>query len=150
MADVNALLPAALSGDRQSQNELFRLVEPELRKLAWHWLRRYSAQDRVQVEDLVNRVFLKLMKMESLAWQHQAQFYSSASRNILVVLIDLLRDQDRHRKLFQGEADTQAVIDATHQRPSGLSAESLGSLEQALEDLESDLSSTHREVIELT
>jgi hypothetical protein len=112
-------------------------------------LRRYSAHDRVVVQDhLVDREFLNLMKMESLAVQHQAQFYSYACRNFLVVLIDLLRDQDRDRNLFQGEADTQAIIDATHQRPSGLSTESLVSLKQALEDLESDLSPTHRQVVE--
>ena len=97
----------------------------------------------------MDRQFLKLMKMESLALQHQAQFYSYACRNFLVVLIDLLRDQDRHRNLFQGEADTQAIIDATRQRPSGLSTESLVSLRRALEDLESDFSPTHRQVVEL-
>jgi RNA polymerase sigma factor (TIGR02999 family) len=149
MADVNALLPAAPSGDRQSQNDLFRVVEPELRKVARHWLRRYSAQDRVQVEDLVDRAFLILMTMESLVWRDPAQFYSSASRTIMFLLVDLLRDQDRHSNRFPEEADKHAIIDAPRQRPSGPSDESLVTLERVLDDLECDLSSTHREVIEL-
>jgi RNA polymerase sigma factor (TIGR02999 family) len=149
MADVTALLPTALAGDRQAQDQLYRLVEPDLRQLAWHWLRRYSAKERVQVSDVLDRVFLKLMKVESPGWEHRGQFYAFACRNLPCVLIDLLRDQDRHKKLRGDQADAQPGLDALPEQRKGLSEASLGSLSEALEDLGKDLSPNHRRVIEL-
>ncbi len=149
MADVAALLQPALQDNRDLQSELFHLVEKELGQLAWHWIRRYSAQESVQVSEVLDQVFIKLMKIESPGWKHRGQFYSFACRNIPDVLIDLLRDQDRHRKLAQEEGDAQAILAATPQRATGLSEASLESLILALETLEHVFSPAHRQVVEL-
>jgi RNA polymerase sigma factor (TIGR02999 family) len=148
MKDVTALLEPALSGDRNAQDELFRHVEPELRQLAWHWLRRKAAQERIQVSELLDRVFTKLMKIESPCWQHRGQFYWYACRNMPCVLIDLLRAQDRHRRLFQNE-DQHAIIDAAAAQQRGLSETSVISLADAIASLENELSPDHRKIVEL-
>ena len=149
MADVTALLPAALGGDEKAQNELFRLVEPELRQLAWHWLLRLSAQERVEVSDVLDRVFIKLMNIDSPNWKHRGQFYSYACRNIPCVLIDLLRAQDRARKMKQVGTEQQALLQEMPGRVQGPSDASLLSLTQALEELERELSPLHRQLVEL-
>jgi RNA polymerase sigma factor (TIGR02999 family) len=148
VAAVTELLPKALSGDRQSQDELFRLVEPELRQLAWHWLLRLTAQERVQVSDVLDRVFLKLMNIQSPDWEHRGQFYSYACRNMPGVLIDLLRAQDRDRRAKE-DGDQNAIVKGAAASVRGPSEASLISLRQALSDLERDLSPEHRRVIEL-
>jgi RNA polymerase sigma factor (TIGR02999 family) len=148
MADVTKLLPAAISGDRDARDQLFRLVEQDLRQLAWHWLRRYSAKERVQTSDVLDRVFLKLMNVESPGWQHRGQFYSFACRNMPCVLIDLLRDQDRHKKLLGSQGDAQPELESLPDRRKGLSGASLASLTEALEGLEQDLSPAHRDIVQ--
>src|SRR5260370_41056556 len=103
MWNVTMLLPAALQGDRQAQDELYRLVEPDLRRLTLHWLRRKAAHARVRTTELLDEAFLKLMKVATPEWKHRGQFYFFASRNIACALIDLLRIQDRRDRLPRDE-----------------------------------------------
>jgi DNA-directed RNA polymerase specialized sigma24 family protein len=90
MGDVTELLTEAAKGNRQAQDKLYQLTEPEMRKLALHWIRRKSAKERVRTTELINRAFVKLMRIDADRWQHRGLFYKFASQNILGVLIDLL------------------------------------------------------------
>src|SRR5262245_16738006 len=91
MSDVTELLEKATGGDHQAQDELYRQTEPELRKLARHWIRKRYARERVRTTEVIDRAFIKLMRIPSPGWQHRGAFYKFASRNILCALIDLLR-----------------------------------------------------------
>ena len=44
----------ATAGDRQAQDELYRQIEPELRKLALHWIKRKSAKERVRTTEVID------------------------------------------------------------------------------------------------
>src|SRR6516162_9979841 len=90
VTDMTELLEPAISGDRQAQAELYRRTEPELRKLARHWIRRKFAKERVRTTEVIDLAFEKLMGISSPGWQHRGAFYVFASRNILWVLIGLL------------------------------------------------------------
>jgi RNA polymerase sigma factor (sigma-70 family) len=149
MGDVTMLLPAALQGDRQAQDELYRLVEPELRKLALHWIRRYSAQERVRTTEVMDNAFQKLMQVESPGWEHRGQFYAFACRNICHRLIDLLKERERADQLPREGGDPEEVLGATAARRKGLTDASLLTLNQALESLEKALSPLHRQIVEL-
>jgi DNA-directed RNA polymerase specialized sigma24 family protein len=113
VGDITQLFDPALRGDRTAQGELFRLTEPELRKLALHWLRRYGAGDRVRATELIDEAFLRLIPPPFLSspegpgqelaqagapandprWRHRGAFYAYVSRNMLQALIDLFRRQ---------------------------------------------------------
>jgi RNA polymerase sigma factor (sigma-70 family) len=140
MSDVTELLARAAAGDRQAMDELYPLTEPELRKLALHWIRRNSARERVRTTEVIDRAFVKLMRIDSARWQHRGVFYKFASRNVLGVLIDLLR------QISPLESLPPAGPPA---RPGGLTQHTLLTLRQALEDLGETLSEDHRAVVEL-
>src|SRR5262249_31282929 len=140
MSDVTELLAKAAAGDRQAKDDLYRLTEPELRKLALHWIRRKSAKERVRTTEVIDRAFLKLMRIDSAKWQHRGVFYKFASRNILGVLIDLLPPFSPFENLPAGDPP---------ERPGGVTQHTLLTLRQALEDLGRTLSEDHRAVVEL-
>ena len=91
MGDVTKLLVRIAEGDLQAWDELYPLTEPELRKLALHWIKKKDARDRVPTTVVIDDAFVKLMQIDSPNWQHRGAFYMFASRNILWILINYLR-----------------------------------------------------------
>jgi RNA polymerase sigma factor (TIGR02999 family) len=145
MGDVTELLERANEDDQQAWDELYRLTQPELRKLALHWIRRYSAKERVRTTEVIDRAFVKLMQIASPSWPHRGAFYVFASRNILSVLIDLLRHTARQpTSLPDG-----IRLDGIPAPDGNLTQRTLLTLREALEDLGRTLSETHRQVVEL-
>jgi RNA polymerase sigma factor (TIGR02999 family) len=144
VGDVTELLDKATRGDPQAQDELYRQTEPELRKLARHWIRRKFAQERVRTTEVIDGAFVKLMRLPAPGWQHRGAFFVFASRNLFTVLIDLLRDLSRQPANLPDE-DLEKIPD----RARGLTLHTLLALREALEDLGRTLSETHRAVVEL-
>ena len=90
-SDVTALLARACGGDRQAQSELFRLVEPELRRHARACLRDERPSPGMQTTVLVDDAFLKLVGAGDLPCESRAQFFCWASRVMREVLVDEAR-----------------------------------------------------------
>jgi RNA polymerase sigma factor (sigma-70 family) len=145
MSDVTDLLVKAAAGDRQAKDDLYRLTEPELRKIALHWICSKSAKERVRTTEVIDKAFLKLMRVDSARWQHRGVFYKFASRNIFCVLIDLLRHSMRQPASLPDGGDPNGPP----AEPGGLTQHGLLALQQALEDLGEALSEDHRAVVEL-
>jgi RNA polymerase sigma factor (sigma-70 family) len=142
MGNVTSLIvKAVIEGDPDARDHLYRLTEPELRKFALHWIRRYAAKGRVRTTEVIVDTFMKLMKIDSADWQHRGQFYCFACHNTMCVVIDMLRKGDRF--------PTQPIPEETSEPIGGLSRCSLLTLQAALKDLERDLSARHRQIVEL-
>jgi DNA-directed RNA polymerase specialized sigma24 family protein len=108
VGDVTELIKKATKGDRQAQDELYRQTEPELRKLALHWINRKSAKGPVRTTEVIDRAFVKLMRtIPPRDWQHRGAFYVFASRNILHILSDLLPGYDL--RLMSSVKDVSAL-----------------------------------------
>jgi RNA polymerase sigma factor (TIGR02999 family) len=145
MSDVTELLVKAAAGDHQAKEDLYRLTEPELRKLALHWIRRKFAKERVRTTEVIDKAFLKLMRIDSTRWRHRGVFYAFASRNVLRVLQDLLRHSMSQPATLQDRGDPNDPP----ARPGGLTQHALLTLHQALKALGEALSEDHRAVVEL-
>lgn len=141
---LTELLEKATRGDRLAQDQLYRQAEPELRKLALHWIRRYSAKEQVLTTEVINRAFLKLMGIDSPGWRHRGDFYQFASRNILCVVIDQLRSLPRQHAPLPNRDDADGPAQA-----EGLTLHTLLTIRDALEDLGRTLSEEHRAVVEM-
>jgi RNA polymerase sigma factor (sigma-70 family) len=139
--DVTELLHKVRTGDREAWDELYRLTEPELRKLARHWISRKGGPVRVQTTEVIQDAFIKLMRIHSPDWPHRGAFYMFASRNILWALIRLLPPSP--------DPTNEPTVDGLPAPDSGLALETLQTLKNALDDLERDLSEQHRAVVEL-
>jgi RNA polymerase sigma factor (sigma-70 family) len=146
VGDVTELLGKASAGDRQAQDELYRRTEPELRKLARHWIRRYRAGGQVSTTEVIDGAFLKLMRISAPGWGHRGHFYKFASRNLHTLVIDELRWLRRWRATDLPDGND---LDRMPARDGGLTLYTLLALRDALEDLGRHISGTHREVVEL-
>jgi RNA polymerase sigma factor (TIGR02999 family) len=144
MHEVTKLLERIANGDHLAWDELYRQTEPELRKLARHWLKRKHATGRMRTTDVIDQAFVKLMRIDPPGWQHRGAFYVFASRNILHIVIDELRALQRRPAQLSDAHDLDVLAPA-----NGLSVHTLLTLRQGIEDLGQALSETHRAVVEL-
>jgi RNA polymerase sigma factor (sigma-70 family) len=142
VGDVTKLLERIAAGDHQAQDELYRQTEPELRKLARHWIKRKCAKG-IRTTQVIDQAFVKLLQIPSPGWTHRGAFYVFASRNILTIVIDELR---RLRRLPPSDP---LDPDKLPSPVNGLSVDALLTLQQALVDLGQALSENHRVVVEL-
>ena len=143
---LTELLGRASRGDRQAQEDLYRALEPELRKLAHHRFLRHGAGDRVRITEVVDLAFLRLFPPQPGAnshpvhWRHRGHFFAFVSRNIMQVLIDLLRQQPEK---------TVAVGDEVEASAEEVTRNTLLTVRDALDELEEDLSPLHRTIVDL-
>jgi RNA polymerase sigma factor (sigma-70 family) len=141
---VTELLEKACRGDPEAWEELYRRAEPELRKLARHWISRRCARGRVQTTEVIDEALLKLMQLTKSSppnWPHRGAFDEFASNNILWALLRLLKRPP--------DSANGADLSNVPTPDSSSAAEAVEALRKALEDLGRDLSETHRTVAQL-
>jgi RNA polymerase sigma factor (TIGR02999 family) len=97
-SDVTRLLRLVSSGNQQARDELFRLVQDELRKRAHVYLRQERKDPSLQTTVLIDDVFLKLTADQAIDWQDRAQFYRLAARVMRQLLVDRARERDAQRR----------------------------------------------------
>jgi RNA polymerase sigma factor (TIGR02999 family) len=143
--EISLLLQQMGGGDTQASEKLLRLVLPELRALARHYLSGERPGHTLQPTALVNEAYLRLVSDQARTWRNRAHFVGVTAGIMRRILIDHAR---RRQALRRG---TQlAPIDISDER-EGLSAEAaeeLIALDAALNRLEV-LNSRHRQVVEL-
>jgi RNA polymerase sigma factor (TIGR02999 family) len=96
--DITTLLDLAGQGDRAAQEQLFRQVEPELRKLAKSRLRGQRLSPGVQTTVLVDEAFLRLIGDRQVTWQGRSHFYRFAGRVMRLFLVDQARQEMAARR----------------------------------------------------
>jgi RNA polymerase sigma factor (TIGR02999 family) len=89
--DVTTLLGLTRQGDAQAQEDLFRLVEAELRKCAHARLRQGRQPHDLQTTMLVDDAFVKLVGNTKLTWENRSQFFCLAARAMREILVDEAR-----------------------------------------------------------
>jgi RNA polymerase sigma factor (TIGR02999 family) len=91
--DVTTLLCLAGGGDRHAQEELFRLVEGELRKRAKAYMRRERPGHDLQTTVLVDEAFIQLVGNDNMTWENRSQFYALAAKVMRQILVDDARQR---------------------------------------------------------
>jgi RNA polymerase sigma-70 factor (ECF subfamily) len=89
--DITTLLGLASRGDKQAQEEVFRMVERQLRKQAEARLRHEPSAHSLQATLLVDEAFLRLVGDRDLAWENRSQFYCCAAKVMRQILVDEAR-----------------------------------------------------------
>ena len=99
--------PSGIAADRL--NQLFELVQDELRRVAHRKLAAERANHTLSTTALVHETYLKLAKQERVQWSDRGQFFALASRAMRRILVDYAR---RHRHLRHTlRYDSSAVTD---------------------------------------
>jgi len=91
VGDVTKLLKKWRAGDRGAESELFRLVMPDLQRMARYYLAREKPDQLLQASALVNEIYLKLVGARDEDWQNRQHFFALAARAMRRYLIDCAR-----------------------------------------------------------
>jgi RNA polymerase sigma factor (TIGR02999 family) len=105
MADITELLQRWRTGDREAENELFVSVFPKLRRLARYVLKGERKGYSLQPTELIDQLYLRLVKAKDRDWRNRAHFFAIAGRVMRRYLVD--RARARPNVVFVGLEDVQ-------------------------------------------
>jgi len=90
-AEITVLLKAWSGGDQSALNQLTTLVYRELHRMARRYMKDERAANTLQATALINEVYLRLVDVQKIEWQHRAQFFGLAAQLMRRILIDAAR-----------------------------------------------------------
>jgi RNA polymerase sigma factor (TIGR02999 family) len=97
-SDVTTLLRLVSNGDLAARDELYRLVEKELRQCAHAYLQHERPNPALQTTVLINDAFLKLVGSQNVTWEDRSHFYRFAARVMRQLLIDYARQANAQKE----------------------------------------------------
>lgn len=89
--DTTRLLRAWADGDPGAFEQLTPRVYRELRRVAGRMLQNERRGHSLQGTDLVHEVYLRLVNVRELDWQHRAHFFAVAATLMRRILLDRAR-----------------------------------------------------------
>ena len=129
--EVTRLLGDWSGGNEQALAELIPLVQPELHRLAHHYMSRERAGHTLQTTALLDEAYLRLVGDPSRGWQNRIHFVASAAQLMRRIMVDHARE--RH-SLKRGGGALKVTLDETALVTETRSEELLA-LDEALEEL---------------
>src|SRR5580658_894736 len=90
-AEITALLRAWTGGDRAAFDRLAPIVYEELRRMARGHMRHERAGHTLQTTAVVNELYLRLVDVGNVDWQHRAQFFAISAQIMRRILVDAAR-----------------------------------------------------------
>jgi RNA polymerase sigma factor (TIGR02999 family) len=109
-SQITALLQAWGGGDPLALERLAPIVYDELRRIARRYLRSERANNVFQPTALVNEVYLRLVDVQNVDWQHRAQFFSLSAQMMRRILVDSARARLSQKR---GEGMEGVSLDTT-------------------------------------
>jgi RNA polymerase sigma-70 factor (ECF subfamily) len=129
--EVTQLLGAWSGGDERALEKLIPLVQPELHRLAHHYMNRERAGHTLQTTALLNEAYLQLTDKTPRPWQNRTHFMAVAAQLMRRIMVDHARA--RHA-LKRGAGAIRVTLDEAALVTEGR-AEELLALDEALEKL---------------
>jgi RNA polymerase sigma-70 factor (ECF subfamily) len=128
---VTQLLCDWRSGDGTALEKLVPLIQPELQRLAHHYMSRERAGHTLQTTALVNDAYLRLADNSHPQWQNRAHFFAAAAQLMRRIMVD----HARHRQaLKRGGGALMVELDEARVASESRAADLL-ELDEALEKL---------------
>ena len=132
--NITELLAAWHKGDRSVEEDLLRMVLPELRKIVHNALYRPEASGlQLQTTEMVSELYIRLARAsEKTNYKDRKHFYALCARQIRQILVDLYREKAAQKR---GGGVDDLVLDPAL-IPVGDKGLSIVQLHDALADLE--------------
>jgi RNA polymerase sigma factor (TIGR02999 family) len=90
-SQVTGLLKAWGEGDQGALDRLTPIVYYELRRIARRYMMSERPGNTLQATALVNEVYLRLVDVKNVDWQHRAQFFAISAQIMRRILVDSAR-----------------------------------------------------------
>lgn len=129
--EVTRLLADWSGGDAGALERLIPLVQPELHRLAHHYMSRERAGHTLQTTALLNEAYLQLTDKTQQRWQNRTHFMAVAAQLMRRIMVDHARARHARKRgagAIRVTLDETALV--TEER-----AEELLALDEALEKL---------------
>lgn len=130
---VTELLCEWRNGDSGALEKLIPLVQPELRRLAHHYMSQERPGHTLQTTALLDDAFLQLTDKSSPQWQNRAHFFAVSAQLMRRIMVDHARQRQSLKRgggSIKVELNEAAAVTQTR-------AEELLALDEALEKLAS-------------
>jgi RNA polymerase sigma factor (TIGR02999 family) len=142
--EITELLIDWGNGNVQALDQLFPLVEKELRRLARSYMRKFQPGNTIQPTALINETYIRLIDQNRINWQNRAHFFGIAAKMMRRIMLNYVRDRRRLKR--GGTAITVSFED--NEVISEVRSEELLALDEALTRL-SKVDSRKARVVEL-
>ncbi len=112
-SEVTVLLKAWRAGDASALDRLTAVVHAELRRLASRYMYNERPGNTLQTTALVNEVYVRLVDVKKVEWQHRAQFFGIAAQIMRNILVDAARarvSQKRGGEMVRVNIDESPVL----------------------------------------
>lgn len=129
--EVTQLLGDWSSGDAGALERLIPLVQPELHRLAHHYMSRERAGHTLQTTALINEAYLRLADNSNPRWQNRNHFVAAAAQLMRRIMVDHARER---LSLKRGGGAVRVTLDESAWVTNSRSEELLA-LDEALENL---------------
>jgi RNA polymerase sigma factor (TIGR02999 family) len=115
--DTTQLLRAWAGGDPEALKQLTPRVYLELRRMAGHFLQNERPGCTLQSVDLVHEVYLRLIDINQVDWQHRAHFFAVSATLMRRILLDRARKRSAAKRGGKQEPlDLDAALEVICQR----------------------------------
>jgi RNA polymerase sigma factor (TIGR02999 family) len=123
LSETTQLLRAWASGDNDALGQLTPHVYRELRKLARRFLQGERPGHTLQTTELVHEVYLRLVDVNQVEWQHRAHFFAVAATMMRRILLDRARKGLAAKRGGRSQVvDLEQAADLAERRPRQLIA----------------------------
>src|SRR5690348_23967 len=129
--EITQLLGEWSGGDEQALEKLFSLVQPELHRLAHHYMSREHAGHTLQTTAVLNEAYLRLVDHTKPIWQGRSHFIAAAAQLMRRIMVDHAREK---RSLKRGGGALKVTLDEAALVTETRSEELLA-LDEALDSL---------------
>jgi RNA polymerase sigma-70 factor (ECF subfamily) len=129
--EVTQLLGDWRGGDERVLEKLIPLVQPELRRLAHHYMSRERAGHTLQTTALLDEAYLLLADPSKPSWENRTHFFAAAAQLMRRIMVDHARERQALKRggdALKVTLDEAALV--TKRR-----SEELLALDEALERL---------------
>ena len=89
--EITLLLHQWREGSKEAENQLFALVNPDLRRLARFLMRKERENHSLQATELVDQIYFRMVAAKDRDWQSRKHFFAIAARAMRRHLVDHAR-----------------------------------------------------------
>jgi RNA polymerase sigma-70 factor, ECF subfamily len=107
---VTQLLSDWSGGDAGALEKLIPLVQPELHRLARHYMNREREGHTLQATALINEAYLRLVDVTHPSWNGSAHFFAVAAQIMRRIIVNHARQRQR---LKRGGGAVKVTLDET-------------------------------------
>ena len=146
-AEITNLLKAWSAGDPAALDQLSLQVYDELRRMARRHMKGERRDNTLQTTALVHEVYLRMVDVTKVEWQHRAQFFAIAAQMMRRILVDAARERASHKRgrgAVHVNFDETAIVSPARPTTGLASIEGSGSLLVLFQGKWADISPPNR------